>query len=237
MSSEPAGWTVALAWKVMVAGGMGTSIERMPPRRTGTVTATSWPVTTWRAFHPSAATATYMRRSATPYTTPLDRGSPAVLTWLTTANEAFASACQTASLLVRALPVAASSNALADVVAGSAVVPFVLITDLLTAGHEASLWYAAAWPSPLALAERPVLMESTLRLNRHPAHPSLDGRGGWFWRHGGRTRTSAPQPSRPSARPRATASRPGSLPRASGRHASRSAGRARNRTARTSAPR
>ena len=33
--------SVALAWKVMVAGGMGTSSARMPPRRTGTVTATS----------------------------------------------------------------------------------------------------------------------------------------------------------------------------------------------------
>ena len=40
-SSEPAGWTVAVARNVMVAGGIGISSDRMPPRRTGTVTATS----------------------------------------------------------------------------------------------------------------------------------------------------------------------------------------------------
>ena len=65
-SSEPAGWTVAVARNVIVAGGMGISIARIPPRRTGTVTATSWPVSIWRAFQPSVATARYRRPSTIP---------------------------------------------------------------------------------------------------------------------------------------------------------------------------
>src|SRR5437773_2343797 len=34
--TEPAGCAIAVAWKLMVAGGMGRTRARMPPRRTGT---------------------------------------------------------------------------------------------------------------------------------------------------------------------------------------------------------
>ena len=53
----PAGWTIARVWKVTVAGGIGTSSDSRPPRRTGTVTATGWPSAMWRAFQLPGATA------------------------------------------------------------------------------------------------------------------------------------------------------------------------------------
>ena len=37
---DPAGCTTAVPWKLMVAGGMGATSDKIPPRRTGTVTAT-----------------------------------------------------------------------------------------------------------------------------------------------------------------------------------------------------
>src|SRR6266540_6897144 len=100
-SSEPAGWTIAVAWKLMVAGGIGATNDRIPPRRTGTVTATRRLAATCLAFQLSGATATYSRRPTVLYTTPLDRGSPAGVTWLRTANDALASSCQTCSVVRR----------------------------------------------------------------------------------------------------------------------------------------
>src|SRR6476469_6884854 len=120
----------------MVAGGIGTTSARIPPRRTGTVTATSCPVAIARAFHPSGATATYIRRSTMAYTTPLDRGSPAALTWLMTANDALPSARQTIALLTGASAVWASSDARLGAFAGRAVMPFECISDL-------SVWHSA----------------------------------------------------------------------------------------------
>ncbi len=73
---DSAGCTVAAAWKLMVAGGMGVRSDRRPPRRTGTVTATRPFAATCLAFQLSGATATYSRRPMALYTTPLDRGSP-----------------------------------------------------------------------------------------------------------------------------------------------------------------
>src|SRR6266540_1116480 len=101
-SCEPAGWTIAVAWKLMVAGGIGATNDRIPPRRTGTVTATRRLAATCLAFQLSGATATYSRRPTVLYTTPLDRGSPAGVTWLRTANDALASWCQTCSVVRRA---------------------------------------------------------------------------------------------------------------------------------------
>jgi hypothetical protein len=76
----PAGWTIAVPWKLTVAGGMGKSSDSRPPRRTGTVTDTRPPSAMCRAFQLSGATAAYSRRPAAAYTTPLDRGSPAGVT-------------------------------------------------------------------------------------------------------------------------------------------------------------
>src|SRR6266542_4189161 len=73
---EPAGCTIADVWKLTVAGGMGRTSDRIPPRRTGTVTATRPLAATCFAFQLSGATATYSRRPTLLYTTPLDRGSP-----------------------------------------------------------------------------------------------------------------------------------------------------------------
>jgi hypothetical protein len=97
MFTEPEGCTVAVAWKVTVAGRMGATSDSMPPRRIGTPTATSSPSEIWRAFQLSAAVTTYRRRPAAAHTTPLARGLPAGVTWLMTANEAFWSSCQTCS--------------------------------------------------------------------------------------------------------------------------------------------
>src|SRR6476661_6029024 len=97
----PDGYTVAVAWKLTVAGGMGSRSARTPPRRTGTVTATRPLAAMWRAFQLSRATATYSRRPTTAYTTPLDRGAPFGVTWLITANDAAASWRQTHSLVRR----------------------------------------------------------------------------------------------------------------------------------------
>jgi hypothetical protein len=79
-SAEPAGWSIAVPWKLMVAGGIGATSERIPPRRTGTVTATCRPTTMCLAFQLSGATATYSRRPTALYRTPLDRGSPVGVT-------------------------------------------------------------------------------------------------------------------------------------------------------------
>jgi hypothetical protein len=74
--AEPAGCTIAVAWKLTVAGGMGRTSDSAPPRRTGTVTATRPLAATCFAFQPSGATAMYSRWSTLLYTTPLDRGFP-----------------------------------------------------------------------------------------------------------------------------------------------------------------
>src|SRR6266508_5713004 len=100
-SSEPAGWTIAVAWKLTVAGGIGATNDRIPPRRTGTVTATRRLAAMCLAFQLSRATATYSRRPMVLYTTPLDRGSPVGVTWLRTANDALATWCQTCSVVRR----------------------------------------------------------------------------------------------------------------------------------------
>ena len=76
----PAGCTTAVPWKLMVAGGMGTTRERIPPRRTGTVTAIRPFAAMCFAFQLSGATATTRHWPAALYTTPLDRGSPAGVT-------------------------------------------------------------------------------------------------------------------------------------------------------------
>ena len=60
----------------MVAGGMGATSDKIPPRRTGTVTATRLSAATCRAFQLPGATATTSLRPLVLYTTPLDRGSP-----------------------------------------------------------------------------------------------------------------------------------------------------------------
>jgi len=54
----------ALAWKLIVAGGIGATMRNSPPRCTGTVTDTRPLAAICRAFHPSGSTATYRRRSA-----------------------------------------------------------------------------------------------------------------------------------------------------------------------------
>ena len=59
---EPAGWTIAVPWKLIVAGGIGARRDRIPPRRTGTVTATRRLAAMCLAFQLSGATATYSRR-------------------------------------------------------------------------------------------------------------------------------------------------------------------------------
>jgi hypothetical protein len=51
-----------VAWKLTVAGGMGATNDRIPPRRTGTVTATRRLAAMCLAFQLSGATATYSRR-------------------------------------------------------------------------------------------------------------------------------------------------------------------------------
>jgi hypothetical protein len=58
---EPAGCTVAVAWKLTVAGGIGATNDKIPPRRTGTVTATRRLAAMCLAFQLSGATATYNR--------------------------------------------------------------------------------------------------------------------------------------------------------------------------------
>src|SRR5215469_7641540 len=85
---------------------MGATSDKIPPRRTGTVTATRPSAATCRAFQLSGATAMTSFRPMTLYTTPLDRGSPAGVTWLSTANEDRATARHTCSLVNRdqALP-------------------------------------------------------------------------------------------------------------------------------------
>src|SRR5215470_9405167 len=80
MLTEPAGCTVAVAWKETVAGGMAATSDSKPPRRIGTVTATSSPVEIWRAFQLSAAVTTYKRRPTAAHMTPLDRGLPGGVT-------------------------------------------------------------------------------------------------------------------------------------------------------------
>src|SRR5262249_32159731 len=52
----PAGRTIAAAWKLIVAGGMGSSSDSRPPRLTGTVTATCPLAAICLAFQLSAAT-------------------------------------------------------------------------------------------------------------------------------------------------------------------------------------
>jgi hypothetical protein len=96
-----AGCTTAVPWELIVAGGMGATSDKIPPRRTGTVTATRPSAATCLAFQPPGATATTSRWSAALYSTPLDRGSPAGVTWLSTANEALATARHTCSLVSR----------------------------------------------------------------------------------------------------------------------------------------
>ena len=59
---EPAGCTIAAPWKLIVAGGIGARRDRIPPRRTGTVTATRRLAAMCLAFQLSGATATYSRR-------------------------------------------------------------------------------------------------------------------------------------------------------------------------------
>src|SRR5574341_683710 len=65
-SRATGGCTIAVAWKLMVAGGIGATNDRIPPRRTGTgtVTATRPLIATCLAFQLSGATATYSRRLA-----------------------------------------------------------------------------------------------------------------------------------------------------------------------------
>ena len=53
---------VAVPWKLTVAGGIGATNDRIPPRRTGTVTETFPLAAMCRAFQLSGATATYRRR-------------------------------------------------------------------------------------------------------------------------------------------------------------------------------
>ena len=67
----------------------------------------------------------------------------------------------------------------------------------------AGAWRSRAVPSLLAPATAAGLTELSLRLNRHPAHPSSDGRGGWFRepRDGtATTRASVEQTELPAAR-------------------------------------
>src|SRR6266536_1492761 len=53
---------ITVAWKLPVAGGIGATNDRIPPRRTGTVTATCRLAAMCLAFQLSGATATYSRR-------------------------------------------------------------------------------------------------------------------------------------------------------------------------------
>ena len=61
-SAESAACTIAVPWKLMVAGGIGVTSDRSPPRRTGTVTATRPLAATCLAFRLSGAVAMYSRR-------------------------------------------------------------------------------------------------------------------------------------------------------------------------------
>src|SRR5678815_3052588 len=141
-SSEPAGCAITRAWKLIVAGGIGSTSDRGPPRRTGIVTATSWPSAIWRAFQPSGATATYRWCRSSAYTTPLDRGSPAGVTWLTIANEALPTSAQTCWLVNRGF-VALST------LAGEATVASSLV---LTAGSMSDAVAISGKPSTSAIA-------------------------------------------------------------------------------------
>ena len=63
LTSDESDWcTIAVPWKLMVAGGMGKTSETIPPRRTGTATATRPLAAMCLAFQLSGATATYSRR-------------------------------------------------------------------------------------------------------------------------------------------------------------------------------
>ena len=73
---ESARCTPAAAWKLTVAGGIGSTSDSSPPRRTGTVTATRPPAAMCLAFQLPGAVAMYSRRPTASKTTPLDRGSP-----------------------------------------------------------------------------------------------------------------------------------------------------------------
>jgi len=68
-SGESAWYAVAARWKLMVAGGMGKTSERIPPRRTGTTTATRPLAAMCLAFQLSGATA---RPAARELARPLD---------------------------------------------------------------------------------------------------------------------------------------------------------------------
>src|SRR5258706_3186997 len=83
----------------MAAGGIGATSDKIPPRRTSTVTATRPSTAMCWAFQLPGATATNSLRPLALYTTPLDRGSPAGVTWLSTANDARATARHTCSLV------------------------------------------------------------------------------------------------------------------------------------------
>jgi hypothetical protein len=58
---ESAGCTIAVPWKPTVAGGIGSTSDSTPPRRTGTVTATRPLRAMCRAFQLSGAVAMYSR--------------------------------------------------------------------------------------------------------------------------------------------------------------------------------
>ena len=73
---DPAVCTTAVPWKLMVAGRIGATSDKIPPRRTGTATATRPSAATCRAFQLPGATATTSLWPLVLYTTPLDRGSP-----------------------------------------------------------------------------------------------------------------------------------------------------------------
>ena len=72
---ESAGWTIAAPWKLTVAGGIGSTSDRTPPRRTGTVTATRPLPAICLAFQLSGPVAMHSRRRIDLQTTPRDRGS------------------------------------------------------------------------------------------------------------------------------------------------------------------
>jgi hypothetical protein len=61
-AGESAGWTIAAPWKLMVAGGIGATSDRIPLRRTGTVIANRGLAAICLAFQLSAPTATHSRR-------------------------------------------------------------------------------------------------------------------------------------------------------------------------------
>ena len=72
--------------KLIVAGGIGASSDRRPPRRTSTVTDTRPLAAMCLAFQLSAPTPTCNRRPTARYSTPAERGSPAGVTQLSTAK-------------------------------------------------------------------------------------------------------------------------------------------------------